>query len=151
MTTEHKYAEIDLRGHRESPRDVRAEADAYGAATLDTFERTLDGYIACALWLALDEAGDPLDLERDSIHPDALGDMATDVWGFLTTAWDEGCDLTGIEPERIGHDFYLTRNRHGAGFWDRGLGELGDRLTELSDPYGESDLYIGDCGWVYAT
>lgn len=34
------------------------------------------------------------------------------------TAW--GC---------AGHDFALTANCHGVGFWDRGLGELGDVLT----------------------
>ena len=27
---------------------------------------------------------------------------------------------------------------HGAGFWDRGLGEVGDKLTALCRPYGEA-------------
>lgn len=31
---------------------------------------------------------------------------------------------------RIGHDYVLTTGGHGAGFWDRGLGDVGDRLTE---------------------
>lgn len=31
--------------------------------------------------------------------------------------------------EHAGHDFALTANGHGAGFWDRGLDELGDQLT----------------------
>ena len=50
-----------------------------------------------------------------------------------------------------GHDFWLTRCGHGAGFWD------GDRpepaatvLTKASKAYGEVDLYIGDDGKVYA-
>jgi hypothetical protein len=43
-----------------------------------------------------------------------------------------------------GHDFYLTRNGHGAGFWDRGLGELGDRLTKAAGAYGETFEYVGD-------
>ena len=33
--------------------------------------------------------------------------------------------------ELAGHDFFLTQAGHGAGFWDRGLGVLGDRLTDL--------------------
>lgn len=41
-----------------------------------------------------------------------------------------------------GHDFALTRNGHGAGFWDRGLGEIGDMLTEECKPYGEHSVYI---------
>ena len=32
--------------------------------------------------------------------------------------------------EQIGHDYVLTTGGHGAGFWDRGLGELGDVLSE---------------------
>lgn len=48
-----------------------------------------------------------------------------------------------------GHDFYLTRNRHGAGFWDRYSGDspearAGDRLTSAAHVYGESELYPGE-------
>jgi len=43
--------------------------------------------------------------------------------------------VAGIENNvqavgRIGHDYVLTTGGHGAGFWDRGYGEAGDRLTE---------------------
>jgi hypothetical protein len=45
--------------------------------------------------------------------------------------------------EQNGHDFWLTRNRHGAGYWDRGYhGQIGRQLTDASHPYGESDLYV---------
>ena len=48
-----------------------------------------------------------------------------------------------------GHDFWLTRNGHGAGFWDRGLGEVGDRLSNACKAFGSYDLYIGDDGKIY--
>lgn len=51
--------------------------------------------------------------------------------------------------ECAGHDFWFTRNGHGAGFWDRGLGAIGDRLSSMSRPYGSSDLYRGDDGKLY--
>lgn len=54
---------------------------------------------------------------------------------------------------QCGHDFWLTRNGHGAGFWDRGLGEVGEALTEAcgwKTDYPEVDLYIGDDGLIYA-
>ena len=36
------------------------------------------------------------------------------------------------------HDFWLTRNGHGAGFWDRDLpGDLGERLTAACKAFGE--------------
>lgn len=44
-------------------------------------------------------------------------------------------------PEQNGHDFWLTRNRHGAGFWDRGYGEVGDKLTEAAQKYSECNLF----------
>ena len=44
--------------------------------------------------------------------------------------------------ELAGHDFALTRNGHGTGFWDRGLGEMGDMLSEECKPYGEHRVII---------
>jgi len=36
-----------------------------------------------------------------------------------------------------GHDFWLTRNGHGTGFWDRELGALGGLLTKAAEAFGE--------------
>jgi hypothetical protein len=47
-----------------------------------------------------------------------------------------------VDPGRVGQDFVLTRNGEGAGFWDRGYGELGDVLTKNVQPYGEVYLMI---------
>lgn len=44
----------------------------------------------------------------------------------------------------LGNDLWLTRNHHGAGFWDRGLGDLGDILTEIAHDMGEQHALIGD-------
>lgn len=54
--------------------------------------------------------------------------------------------------EQAGHDFWLTRNGHGAGFWDRGLDSqiedeqgdmwnLGDALTSASKMFGEIHVF----------
>lgn len=51
-----------------------------------------------------------------------------------------------------GHDFWLTRNGHGAGFWDRAAledGELGERLSEAARKFGAADAYEGDDGKLY--
>lgn len=49
-----------------------------------------------------------------------------------------------------GHDFWLTRNGHGAGFWDRGYSdELAERLTEAAHAWGNVCWYLGDDGRVY--
>lgn len=42
-----------------------------------------------------------------------------------------------------GHDFALTRNGHGAGFWDRGYPDaIGQALTEAAQAYGEATLFL---------
>ena len=46
---------------------------------------------------------------------------------------------------------FLEGNGHGAGFWDRGYGPDGDRLTELCKPMGSDDAYIGDDGTIHLT
>ena len=52
--------------------------------------------------------------------------------------------------EFAGHDFWLTRAGHGAGFWDGDLPkELGDRLTEAAGKAGNREPYIGDDGSIY--
>lgn len=51
--------------------------------------------------------------------------------------------------EQFGQDFSLTRNGHGAGFWDRGKGKVGDMLTDRCRPYRSLDLYAGDDGKLY--
>lgn len=45
--------------------------------------------------------------------------------------------------EQFGHDLALTRNRHGAGFWDRGLGEAGYVLTAWAESLGELQIFHG--------
>lgn len=112
---------------------------------IDTF---FAQYVGTALWSELDDAGEPLDglYSIDDIPSESLGAMLADCADFIVGA---GSDLDDMEPGQAGHDFWLTRNGHGAGFWDRGLGDLGDRLTTLSKPYGSASLCVGDDGNVH--
>lgn len=48
-----------------------------------------------------------------------------------------------------GHDFWLTRNGAGAGFWDKELGDVGDRLTDAAHKYKEFSLVADDDGKIY--
>jgi hypothetical protein len=55
--------------------------------------------------------------------------------------------------DRIGYDFALTRNGHGAGFWDSpteyGSQANADALTRLCDTFPEVNVYMGDDGQLY--
>ena len=54
---------------------------------------------------------------------------------------------TDVGRDHWPHDFCLTANGHGAGFWD-GDYKHGYALTELCRPY-HYDAYVGDDGLVY--
>ncbi len=47
----------------------------------------------------------------------------------------------------------MSHHRHikpkkGAGFWDRGLGAVGARLSDAARAYGEVNLEVGDDGKI---
>jgi hypothetical protein len=91
------------------------------------------------------------DYDADDIDSDALDSMREDCTNFVQANRE---DLAGISPGQAGHDFWMSRNGHGTGFWDRGLGAVGDRLHRASQakPYGgESDLYLGDNEKIYTS
>jgi hypothetical protein len=56
-----------------------------------------------------------------------------------------------MSDEQIGHDLFLTRNRHGAGFWDRDClsKDIRDKLTQIAHDLKEVDVYAGDDGKIY--
>lgn len=55
-----------------------------------------------------------------------------------------------VDLTQVAHDFWLTRNRHGAGFWDGDYPEkVGARLTDAAHKFGECWLYVGDDGTLY--
>lgn len=107
---------------------------------MDTFTRM---YIEGALWSELDDDGTPLDQSYDieDISEETLKQMMADAHDFETANWEDIQD----NLSQAGLDFWLTRNRHGAGFWDGPYPrEVGKRLTENAHPYGEYHLYVGD-------
>lgn len=122
-------------------------------------EHFIDAYITCAMWSSTDGDENPLDDDgrtaRD-IDPDAQHKMAVDCIDFMNAnetdlaLYSEQID-TSRDPAMAlaGHDFWLTRNGHGAGFWDRDLGELGERLTRAAEAWGACNLYLDDDGVIY--
>lgn len=114
-------------------------------------------YIECALWSSNDESdesgGEPLDANYDitDIAPETLREMISDCCDFmngekklLNRAYQtrtRGYEVYGGETS-AGYDFWLTRNGHGTGFWDRGLGEVGEALSKACKPYGGVDLIV---------
>ena len=120
-------------------------------------------YKVCALWSSHGPEEEPYACENlddlfsvDDIAPECCAEMRADCLDFIRSNFadlQEYCARMRCErwpgEERAGHDFWLTRNGHGAGFWDRGLGDLGDMLADAARVYGGVDLYPGDDGRIY--
>ena len=70
--------------------------------------------------------------------------------GCRYDAWDTHGDGWHSTADLAGYDFWLTRNGHGTGFWDRGLGNIGKRLAGRAAECGSADLYVGDDGRIWA-
>ena len=76
------------------------------------------------------------------VSPDSVASLQSDLEQFISLC-EADLITSELSPEQIGHDFILTRNGHGAGFWDRGLGEIGDTLTKWAQTFGSLEsLYI---------
>lgn len=102
-------------------------------------------FIDSTLWtgiLWVGDDGEPADgvVDVDDIPARLLEDMRAEVRDFLDMVADSltagtvarYLEAVGGDVSYIGHDLALTRGGHGAGFWDRGAGVAGDRLTELA-------------------
>lgn len=70
------------------------------------------------------------------LAPDTLERIKADCERFQEVNREtlESAYATGYDESQAGRDFWYTRNGHGVGFWDRGLGDIGDTLDAA-------------CGW----
>ncbi len=111
------------------------------------------GYIEAALWSSTDETdeqgGEPLDRNYtlEDIAPEALAKMLADCDAF--EAQNEDLLALAGTREQNGHDFWLNRNGHGVGFWDRGYLIVGEKLSDACKAFGEASLYVGDDNLIY--
>lgn len=120
----------------------------------------LRGFITTALWSTTDdrdEEGRNLDsdYDRDDLTHHARTEMAELCKDFIDA---NEADLLlyfaarehvrhqgqGSAWTHAGHDFWLTAGHHGVGFWDRGLEDLGDRLTEAARTFDMPHLFVDE-------
>ena len=122
-------------------------------------------YVRTALWAETDfdtEAPFDANYSIEDLSPETEAQFKHDLEAFFTAAEPEiqaswGEDIGGSPSclphcKRLwvdaAHDFWLTRTRHGAGFWD-GDWEEGEKLTEKAHQFSECTLYVGDDKLIY--
>lgn len=93
----------------------------------------LRGYLDAAAWLAIDgRTYDPVDGDHsaDDFSARQRAIAARDVRAFVKANHD-AIVASKLDPDRVGHYFWLSRNGHGAGFFDVGEHGLQKRAKEF--------------------
>lgn len=109
--------------------------------------KIISDYIDCALWADLrDHDGESLDgYSVDDIAPATVQAMRDDCAAFF---WSQRALIRQALAQRdrshLAHDLWLSRNGHGAGFFDRGREPFWDELQRAARVEGSRDLYVGD-------
>lgn len=116
-------------------------------------DKMLEAYVECALWSSTDDDGRPLDGVDAELAPATIEEMARECADFRALLEREGLASEDDDAARMGHDFWLTRNGHGAGFWDRpgvwGGKERADKLSMWAKSFGSYNLLVGDDGQIH--
>jgi len=124
-----------------SPKPART--NPYRRRHLSKFQ---EAYLDAALATSTDDSGQSLDRSSGDIAESSYNQMLRQASKFE----HEHSEDIGGDTERAGRDFWLTRNGHGAGFWDGDWPKaVGDRLTKAAKKYGEQTLYVGDDGTIH--
>jgi len=114
--------------------------------TAQDVEKFMEGYIDAMLWSSTDDDDTPLSnyLSASDISDSAMQQILDDCTKF----WISNMQEIPCVPAQAGHDFWLTRQGHGAGFWDGDWPEHGDKLTEASRAFSELSVSVED-GKIY--
>jgi hypothetical protein len=139
-----RFWQTKFESKSDSPREFLRSLAVYKPS----FNRFYNAYVEVALWSSTSDDGTPLDEVEAEFSAETEDKMKSDCLRFYRTNEED----IGLEQERAGQDFWLTRNRHGAGFWDGDWDEdVGERLTKAAYAFGETALYLGDDGLIYST
>jgi hypothetical protein len=115
-------------------------------------------YVETAFWSSNED--DDRSFEYHNADIDDLSECAKQsMWDDCVAFADETESYRGaITADDMGHNFWLNRNGHGAGFWDKDFSyadgtddNTGNKLSDASHVWGSSDLYRGDDGMIYVS
>ena len=123
----------------------------YSIEQLDDFT---ESYILCMLWTEYDENGDALNLswKMSDFSDESLKTIIEECKAFQQEnreLLDQAYNLYNVADysgeSMAGHDYWLTRNGHGVGFWDRNFGDVGEQLTKACQYQPRHVYENGNC------
>ena len=108
---------------------------------------------------SLDKSYSPSDFASDSLeklykeYEVFLSDVEGKITEKVGSNWsciDDFYDIAHPTENQTEHDYILTRNHHGAGFWDGDWNsEISDILTKSAQKQSEIHAYVGDDGKIH--
>jgi hypothetical protein len=127
---------------QKNPRPGKARISKTDALATISHDAFLRGYFEAALWSSTDDNGEPLERNYtvDAFDAKSLEEQIIQCADFV----DQPGVASAIESYALqaGRDFWLTRNRHGVGFWsDDWPSQVGTYLTTVAHAYGEVGIY----------
>tara|TARA_R110002051_G_scaffold60546_9_gene110892 strand:- start:5232 stop:5828 length:597 start_codon:yes stop_codon:yes gene_type:complete len=149
---------VDVERHDYLDSTFTESVNAASGFTDDDFKTLSDNYLVAAIWSTTDDSDDEgreLDENFDisNFTPESRERARADLHKFLVENREHvdkaratkgyGVDESGVEG-RLAHDFWLTRNGHGSGFWDSMEldRETRDGLTAGSRAAGELTITV---------
>jgi len=106
-------------------------------------------YLITALWSSIHDDDSPMDatFHTSDFDSETRSILYAECEQFVSM--NEALLAQAGDDSQNGHDFWLTRNGHGAGFLDRDYDDdVAQQLSDACDKFGECVLY-GDDGKVY--
>jgi hypothetical protein len=111
---------------------------------LNNLDSFTEAYLEAALWSSNDNAddsgGEPLDANYDvsDFTVKALAEAIRECANF-----QEEHSHLWTDSSHAGHDFWLSRNGHGAGFFDGPYPrDIRAELQKAAKTYGSCDIYV---------
>jgi hypothetical protein len=111
-------------------------------------EIILNHYLFAALWTEeLDSSSDVEDF-----MPSSVNQARKDIDSFLEKAKDFLLpyikNFGATAEEQLGHDFWLSRNGHGSGFFDRNLegcdSDVCDKLQDIARSFPTKNVFVNE-------
>ena len=114
-------------------------------------DKIVNGYLQCALFTGVTDDGEPLDYiySIEDFEDEAVEQAQKTCALFVQENMSDVSALLNPPPpgaenvdnEDIGIDIWFTVGGHGTGFWDRGYGEIGKRLTAYCHKLPERNVF----------
>ncbi len=125
-------------------------------AGFDALDPFIQGYIHAMFFTDCNSDSDDLaDATFDDLAGQALHEIICTCQCYqsvnaelLSQAY--ASDSVDYDERQAGADYWYTRNGHGVGFWDRGLGDVGQALSDETE-MPEMSIYRGDDNLVYVS